>query len=116
MAEHGLMRAGIILAAVAFGTSYGTDGAVWGCEMMLADLESFEDGWHIYAMFLLPGGEQAVRQPWRMRLPPSLSPSIGEAFLDIDVPFVRQLDRVKNMAHAIPLRHAASNSPRLPQA
>ena len=89
MAEHGLI--GPVIGVAADGTGYGTDGAVWGCEMMLADLKSFERLAHLRYV-PLPGGEQAVRQPWRMAAT-YLSQAFGEAFLDIDIPFVRQLDR-----------------------
>lgn len=51
---------------VAFdGLGLGTDGTVWGGEVLLADLAGFER-----AAFLetvpLPGSATAIRQPWRM--------------------------------------------------
>ncbi|MEO8970452.1 MAG: carbamoyltransferase HypF [Ktedonobacteraceae bacterium] len=91
MAEHGLT--GPVIGVAADGTGYGTDGAVWGCEIMAADLRGFERLAHL-RYIPLPGGEQAVRQPWRMAAT-YLSQTFGEAFLDIDIPFVRQLDRSK---------------------
>jgi hydrogenase maturation protein HypF len=63
LAEHGL--AGPVIGVAADGTGYGTDGAIWGCEVMIADLRGFERLAHL-AYVPLPGGEQAVRQPWRM--------------------------------------------------
>ena len=91
MAEHGLMEP--VIGIAADGTGYGTDGAVWGCEIMTADLHGFERLAHL-RYIPLPGGEQAVRQPWRMAAT-YLSQAFGGAFLDIDIPFVRQLDRSK---------------------
>ncbi len=91
MAEHGLTEP--VIGIAADGTGYGTDGAVWGCEMMVADLKGFERLAHL-RYIPLPGGEQAVRQPWRMAAT-YLSQAFGEAFLEIDIPFVHQLDRSK---------------------
>ncbi len=91
MAEHGITEP--VIGVAADGTGYGTDGAVWGCEIMAADLQGFERLAHL-RYIPLPGGEQAVRQPWRMAAT-YLSQAFGEAFLDIDIPFVRQLDRSK---------------------
>ena len=91
LAEHGL--AGPVIGVAADGTGYGTDGAVWGCEIMVADLLDFERLAHL-TYVPLPGGEQAVRQPWRMAAV-YLAQAYGDAFLELDIPFVRQLDRSK---------------------
>jgi hydrogenase maturation protein HypF len=89
LAEHGLT--GPVIGVAADGTGYGTDGTIWGCEILAADLVDFERLAHL-AYVPLPGGEQAVRQPWRMAAV-YLAQAYGEAFLDLDIPFVRQLDR-----------------------
>jgi hydrogenase maturation protein HypF len=89
LAEHGL--SGTVIGVAADGTGYGTDGAIWGCEILAADLADFERLAHL-AYVPLPGGEQAVRQPWRMAAV-YLAQAYGDAFLDLDLPFVRQLDR-----------------------
>lgn len=91
LAEHGLTEP--VIGVAADGTGYGTDGAVWGCEIMAADLRGFERLAHLRYV-PLPGGDQAVRQPWRMAAV-YLSQAYGDAFLNIDIPFVRQLDRAK---------------------
>jgi hydrogenase maturation protein HypF len=63
MAEHGLDEPVI---GVAFdGTGYGTDGTIWGGEVMVADYLGFRRAAHLRPV-VMPGGEQAIREPWRM--------------------------------------------------
>ena len=63
LAEHRLQEQ--VIGIAADGTGYGTDGAIWGCEIMKANLLEFERLAYLDYM-PLPGGEQAVHQPWRM--------------------------------------------------
>ena len=62
LAEH--TRIGPALALVFDGTGYGTDGTLWGGELLRCDLDSFERLGHL-APVPLPGGEAAIRDPWR---------------------------------------------------
>ena len=49
------------------GTGYGSDGAIWGGEFMVADCARFERAGHLEYVPLL-GGEAAIRNPYRMAL------------------------------------------------
>jgi hydrogenase maturation protein HypF len=63
LAEHG--EAGPALGAIYDGTGYGTDETVWGGEILWGDLLHFERVAHLWPVHM-PGGEAAVREPWRM--------------------------------------------------
>lgn len=65
MAEHGLAGAAIGLALD--GTGYGTDGKIWGGEVLISRLDGFERFAHLEYV-PMPGGDAAVREPWRMAL------------------------------------------------
>ena len=65
MAEHGLF--GPVIGLSLDGTGYGTDGRIWGGEVLIAQLESFERFAHLEYV-PMPGGDAAVREPWRMAL------------------------------------------------
>ncbi|MGH3621904.1 MAG: carbamoyltransferase HypF, partial [Sciscionella sp.] len=56
---------GPVLGVAFDGTGYGTDGTIWGGEFLLADLTGFTRQAYL-APLPLPGGAQAIREPWRM--------------------------------------------------
>ena len=65
MAEYGISEPVI---GISFdGTGFGGDGTLWGSEFLLASLHDFRRLSHLRCV-PLPGGERAVREPWRMSL------------------------------------------------
>jgi hydrogenase maturation protein HypF len=63
LAEHG--ECGPAVGAIYDGSGHGTDGSVWGGELLLGGLTGFERVGHLRPV-RLPGGDRAVREPWRM--------------------------------------------------
>ena len=65
MAEHGLRHP--VIGVAWDGTGYGPDGTVWGGEVLVADPAGYRRMAH-FRTVPMPGGEQAVREPYRMAL------------------------------------------------
>ena len=63
LAEHGVRTPAV--GAIFDGTGFGTDGTVWGGELLVGDLWGFERVGAL-APVRLPGGAAAIREPWRM--------------------------------------------------
>jgi hydrogenase maturation protein HypF len=63
MAEHGLE--GPVIGLSLDGTGYGSDGKIWGGEVLIAHYDHFDRFSHLDYV-AMPGGDAAVREPWRM--------------------------------------------------
>lgn len=63
MAENGLT--GRVIGFSLDGTGYGPDGTIWGGEILLADELDFIRAAH-FSHVSMPGGEKAIKEPWRM--------------------------------------------------
>ncbi|SHI66614.1 hydrogenase maturation protein HypF [Geosporobacter subterraneus DSM 17957] len=65
MAEHGIEEP--VIGIAYDGTGYGTDGKIWGGEFLLCNYDDFQRVGRLNYM-KMPGGEAAIKEPWRMAL------------------------------------------------
>jgi hydrogenase maturation protein HypF len=69
LAEYGIASGPVVVAALD-GTGYGTDGTIWGGEILTLGADgsspaSWGRTWHV-PTFSLVGGDRAIRYPWRI--------------------------------------------------
>jgi hydrogenase maturation protein HypF len=88
MAEHHLE--GPVMGFAFDGTGYGTDGHLWGGELLLADFAGFERLATIRPLSLV-GGEIAIRQIWRLALAILEDAFDGDPPID-KIPVLRGID------------------------
>lgn len=67
MAERSLNLNKKIIGVAFDGSGLGSDGNIWGGEFLIANSMGFKRAAHLRYVHL-PGGEMAVKQPWRMAL------------------------------------------------
>lgn len=90
MAEQGLENETVI--GVAFdGSGYGTDGAIWGGEFLLADTRNFVRAAHL-EYTPLPGGSAAIREPWRS-VAACLHLIYGDSMQALDIDFIARMNQ-----------------------
>lgn len=53
-----------VIGIIMDGTGYGTDGTIWGGEILVGDYNNFDRFAHFEQM-PLPGGDVAIKSPWR---------------------------------------------------
>lgn len=87
MAENGLE--GDAIGVIFDGTGLGPDGTIWGGEFLLGGYSSFRR-WGHFRQVPLPGGDAAVREPFRMALS-YLYSACGDALFRLDLPFMEEI-------------------------
>ncbi|MFL6278301.1 MAG: carbamoyltransferase HypF [Blastocatellia bacterium] len=89
MADNGIQDQ--VIGVAMDGLGFGSDGRFWGGEFFVADFVNAERIAHLDYV-PMPGGARAIREPWRMAAI-YLHRTMGNEFLNLDLPFVQQLDR-----------------------
>ena len=81
-AENGLETP--VIGICCDGTGYGSDGTIWGGEILVGDPKGFERRAH-FENVVLPGGAAAIREPWRMAAA-YLYQAFGREAPDLELP------------------------------
>jgi hydrogenase maturation protein HypF len=107
MAENHLD--GKVIGIALDGTGYGTDGAIWGGEVLVADYSGFERAAHLEYV-PLPGGAAAIHEPWRMAVS-YLAKHFGKDVEKMGLPFLAEVDSRK-LGVVLQMMEREINSPR----
>jgi hydrogenase maturation protein HypF len=91
MTEHKLE--GAVIGLSFDGTGYGSDGAIWGGEILVAREHDFERAGHL-AYAPMPGSAAAINEPWRMAVS-YLQSAYGSDFQNLNLPFMAAIENQK---------------------
>ena len=91
MAENDLD--GEVIAITLDGTGYGTDGHIWGGEILLCTQKEFKRKAHL-SYIKMPGGDAAVLEPWRMAAS-VLYQAFGDDAFDMEIPYIKEMNKEK---------------------
>jgi len=88
MAENRLE--GAVIGLSFDGTGYGSDGTIWGGEVLIAEAGQFKRAAHL-AYVSMPGSAAAIKQPWRMAIS-YLYDAFGENFRELNLPILKEIE------------------------
>jgi len=106
MVENGINQP--VLAIVLDGTGYGSDGTIWGGELLLAEFDRFERLGH-FQTTRLPGGTAAIKYPWQMSVS-YLNEVFGNKLVELNIPFLKNLN-VQKLSIILKMLESGLNSP-----
>jgi hydrogenase maturation protein HypF len=106
MAENGLR--GDVIGLSFDGTGYGSDGRIWGGEVLVANEKDFSRAAAL-SYTPMPGGAAAIKQPWKMAVS-YLYDAYGEGLRELDIPVIRETDE-QSMETIIKMISNGINSP-----
>jgi len=78
MAENNIPSGSKVLGFSFDGTGFGDDGKIWGGEVLLTSYSDYERIGHVRS-FSLPGGEKAIKEPWRIAVSLLLESGIDQS-------------------------------------
>ncbi len=88
MAENHLE--GPVIGLAFDGTGYGSDGHIWGGEILVTTPGAFDRAAHL-TYVPMPGSAVAIREPWRMAVS-YLDAAFGDEIRNLSIPFVTRVD------------------------
>jgi hydrogenase maturation protein HypF len=106
LAEHGVT--GLAVGAIFDGTGLGTDGTIWGGEILVGGVDRVERCGRIRPI-RMPGGERAIMEPWRMAAAwlTELRVPLPPAFADIAQPRWNMVARMSITGMSSPFTSSA---------
>jgi hydrogenase maturation protein HypF len=75
------------------GLGYGTDGTIWGGEILIADWKNFRRAAHLRYV-PMPGGAAAIKKPYRMAFG-YLYSFFGDSYKNFDLEYLESLDETE---------------------
>ena len=91
------------------GTGYGSDGTVWGGEVLVTEVDHFDRVGHLSCV-AMPGSAAAIKEPWRMAVS-YLYEAFGDGVADLDLPVTAAVAPEK-IRTAVQMIKGGINSPR----
>jgi len=93
MAENGIQEP--VIGIILDGTGYGTDGTIWGGEILKVTYSDFERLGY-FEPVQMPGAQAAIDNPWQMAVS-YLYSTYGTSFRELNLPFLRVIpdDKIK---------------------